>query len=123
MKIIGFLALICFLFACTKEATQEEDRQEIEDLEARIMGMIDGNICSDASTWSYTAFGSKACGGPTSYIAYPNNINTTQFLNLVEQHRQATSAYNQQWGIISDCALVGPPTRVICTDGKPVLVY
>lgn len=123
VKIIGCLVCICFLFACQKEASQEEDIQEIQNLEARILGMTDGILCDQASDWTYTAFGSKACGGPASYIVYPNSINTTQFLGLVEQYKQMTSDYNQQWGIISDCALVGSPTHVDCKDGKPVLVY
>jgi hypothetical protein len=123
--IIIYLALVCLLFACNKEAvlTQEEESIKVEKLAARVMGMTEGVACNNSSDWAYTSFGSKPCGGPSGYIAYPNSINRVEFLALVEQYRQATEVYNQNWGLISDCAIMIAPKDIVCEDGKPVLVY
>jgi hypothetical protein len=123
-KIIVCLVFVTFLFACKKESTrtQEEETRALEELTLRIMEMTDVE-CTDASQWAYTAFGTKACGGPQRYIAYPNSINTTYFLNLVRDHKRTTRQYNQRWGLISDCMVVGPPKSIICENGKAVLEY
>lgn len=123
--IIIYLALVCLLFSCNKEAvlTQEEENIKVEELAARIMGMTEGIACNDASDWAYTSFGSKPCGGPSGYIAYPNSIDRLAFLALVEEYRQATETYNQNWGLISDCAIMIAPKDIVCEAGKPVLVY
>lgn len=123
--IIIYLALVCLLFSCEKEAvlTQEEEGQKLEELDSRIRGMIEGVACNNASDWAYTSFGSKPCGGPSGYIAYPNSIDRVAFLALVEEYRQEREAYNQNWGLLSDCAIVSAPKDIVCENGRPVLVY
>lgn len=121
--VVVYLLLVCLLFACNKEKTQEDENIEIEELASRIMKMTEGIACNNSSDWSYTSFGSKPCGGPSSYIAYPNSINRVEFLALVEQYKQATEASNQNWGLVSDCAIIPAPKNIVCEAGKPVFVY
>jgi len=124
IKIIACLILIGLLLSCKKEgtSTQEQDEKALQELASIIMEMTAVD-CADASQWAYTAFGDKPCGGPAEYIAYPTSINTTHFLNLVKEHQQAAREYNQRWGLISDCMVVGSPKAVICENGKAVLEY
>lgn len=79
--------------------------------------------CKDSSEWTYTAYGSKACGGPQGYIAYPTSINVTAFLAKVTLYTQLEDAYNIKWGIISTCDLPQEPKTVDCIDGLPILNY
>jgi hypothetical protein len=75
--------------------------------------------CVDGSNWDFVAVGSKACGGPTAYLAYAKTIDKTSFLKKVEFLTEAQKAYNKKWSIVSDCAMVMPPKSVTCVDGKP----
>ncbi len=87
------------------------------------MEQIDTAICTGPAQWSFTALGSKACGGPKTYIAYPHSIDTVAFLQLVKKYNEAEHAFNEKHNIISDCMAILPPAEVSCVDGKPVLVY
>lgn len=123
---MAFLIVICSLLACNKEEvklTQEEEGRELNEIASRIIAITESISCEDASEWAYVGFGSKPCGGPSGYIAYPVNINTPQFLALVEQYRQAQMSYNQNWGLVSNCMIEPAPSDIICEDGRPVLVY
>jgi hypothetical protein len=75
--------------------------------------------CVDDSNWDVVAVGSKACGGPTGYIAYAKTIDKTSFLKKVDFFTEAQKAYNNKWNVVSDCAMVMPPKSVSCVDGKP----
>ena len=124
-KSLFFALIIIFLSACssTKDLTQDQEKENLSNSFQKITSLANSENCVDASTWSFTAYGSKACGGPQGYIAYSNNINTTQFLALVEQYTQDEKSYNQKWGIISDCSIPQEPTSVNCEDDEAVFVY
>jgi hypothetical protein len=66
--------------------------------------------------------GSKACGGPTRYIAYHQSIEK-RFLDLVQSFTAIQKAYNEKNSVVSDCMLVGPPKSIQCEGNKAVLVY
>ncbi|HKO77174.1 MAG TPA: hypothetical protein VJU52_08155 [Flavobacterium sp.] len=85
--------------------------------------MVNSTQCSNPAEWSFTAIGSKSCGGPTGFIPYSLKINVTDFLKKVEDYTKAEDAYNKKWGIISTCDIILPPTRVDCVNGKPTLMY
>lgn len=99
------------------------DEKNLEELLSKITIQSDTAKCNDSKTWNFTALGHKACGGPKTYIAYPNSIDTKAFLELVKNYNTAEEAYNKKYSVISDCALVLPPNSVTCDNGKPVLVY
>lgn len=124
---MAYLVLVCFLSACCKkeaiQLSQEEEARELQVMSERIMEIAGSVDCEDASGWAFTPIGSKPCGGPDSYIAYPTSINTIQFLALVERYRQAKMQFNTNWGLISDCMVAPAPREVVCEEGVPVLVY
>jgi hypothetical protein len=35
--------------------------------------------CENSADWAFTSIGSKACGGPTGFVAYSLKLNTTEF--------------------------------------------
>lgn len=120
--------LFCAMFialSCERSETQLQaaDKADLAEMLKEIQAQVDAVTCEDSEGWSFTALGSKACGGPQMYIAYPNSIDTEAFLELVKRYTDAERAYNEKHGIISDCMMVMPPSDVVCEEGKPVLVY
>lgn len=53
----------------------------------------ESKVCNDPDNWSYTAIGSKACGGPKGYIAYSNEIDVDAFLNKVEDYNRTEAEF------------------------------
>lgn len=129
MKQIKYLSLIFSLIlsnTCSEtheEITQQEEAQYLQELFDEIQNMAKSVTCEDASIWQFTSYGSKACGGPIGYIAYANTIDTQLFLEKVATHKAAENAYNQKWGIASDCMIAAEPTDVTCENGEAVLIY
>ncbi|MFD2791159.1 hypothetical protein [Arenibacter sp. H213] len=109
--------------SCSNDDSKPFDETELKSLYKEIQKMADSQTCEDSDFWSFTAFGSKPCGGPNSYIAYSTKIDVTLFLAKVEQYNSGVADYNRRNGIISDCAMVAKPTGLICKEGKPVFTY
>jgi hypothetical protein len=118
--ILLFILSSCFAF----EGEQKVDlatemallRQEIDEL-------AQSKACVDAEEWSFIALGSKPCGGPWEYLAYPKSINVPEFLAKVKRFNELQEQDNIQNNRFSDCMYVSPPKSVICQEGKPVFVY
>jgi len=106
-----------------KNSSQEQEAQQLSEMFAEIEALASSESCDDASEWTFTSYGSKACGGPIGYIAYSQNIDTELFLQKVEEHRTAQQAFNEKWGIISDCSVPQEPDTVVCENGEPVFEY
>ena len=128
MKTIHYIIILLFIginFSCSddEENNRAQEAQILEEMLTEIEDLAASKDCEDASAWTFTAYGSKACGGPVGYIAYSTHIDTESFLNLVEEHRIAQDEFNEKWGIISDCSAPQEPEAVICEDGNPVFVY
>ncbi|HLR00615.1 MAG TPA: hypothetical protein VK102_09575 [Sphingobacterium sp.] len=127
MKKLAMLVMpLLFFMACSEDEVpdgQEADRKHLENLKTKIENKVQDVECEDAEGWDYTALGSKACGGPQEYIAYPLSIDTEEFLSLVEEYTNAEAEYNSKYGITSDCSETPVPTGVQCENGEPVLVY
>jgi len=100
--------------------TFEEDLAALQQMRANIEAIAESEPCTNAAYWSFTAIGSKACGGPQGYIAYSNNIDVASFLDLVEAYTLAEQAFNIKWGIFSTCDLALMPNGVSCVNGEPV---
>lgn len=120
-----FLILALFTMLCSCELTDGNSKkyqlEEIEELYSEIVALSESVPCTNSSEWSYTPIGSKACGGPTGYIAYSQSI-AEEFLDLVEQYTNLQSEYNKKHNVVSDCALVSPPRNVVCEGGKAFLI-
>jgi len=126
-KLILFsLILTLGIFSCNEDdskATQDQEALILEAKFSEITEIAESISCEDLSRWTYTPYGSKACGGPMGYIAYSLDIDTTHFKQLIEEHQQAEADFNAKWGIISDCSIPESPSGVDCENGKAVLVY
>lgn len=87
------------------------------------MAIAESEPCVNVDDWLLIGIGAKPCGGPRGYIAYSINIDTETFLALVEDYNKNAQEYNEKQGLISDCAIVSPPSSIKCENGKAVLVY
>lgn len=123
LKLIACL-LVLSIFSCEKnETTQEDDLAKLQELKTEITTLAESTTCEESDDWNFTPIGNKACGGPKEFIAYSKNIEVSKFLNLVQQYTKAEKAYNQKWGIASDCSVPAQPSAVVCVDGNPTFDY
>ena len=101
--------------------TQEDDQRLMKSLIQEIDSLIGAEPCTDIANWKFTAIGSKACGGPSSYIAYPVQLED-EILPKVTQFTSMQSTFNTKYGMMSDCTIVLPPAEITCENGKAVLI-
>ena len=102
---------------------QEIEHRSLMDLFNEIQSLSYSVSCSNATDWSFVAYGSKACGGAQGYIAYSSQIDTTSFLQKIEAYTKAEKDFNYKWSVISDCSITNSPTSVECQNGFPTLIY
>lgn len=100
---------------------QEYDRETLRTHLSEIEMLAQSQSCENADDWTYAAIGSKPCGGPSSYIAFPKNIQS-EILPKIRRFNEMSSAFNKKYGLMSDCMMVTEPAGIICEDGKPKLV-
>lgn len=124
LLLIFFSILAISYAACDKAElnTRPAAEEELRQLHTAIQALTNKTPCTDPAQWAFTALGSKACGGPASYIAYPKNSETQHFLNLVERFTEAQLAFNKKYGTISDCMLVMPPSGIRCENNRPAFI-
>lgn len=125
MKYFGVFLFLLFAFGCDSVDSENpvvypSDMQKVYE---EIISLSESQNCTDSSDWLFTAYGSKACGGPIGYIAYSNKIDQAYFLGLVNKFTELQTEHNQKTGAVSDCALAIRPTSVSCENGKPKLIY
>lgn len=104
------------------EDIRKSDLSVLEVLEQEIVILSESVPCTNSSEWKFTPMGSKACGGPTRYIAYHQSVEK-KFLELVDQYTFQQQEYNRKNNVVSDCMLVAPPRSVTCEGNKPILVF
>lgn len=102
---------------------QEKDHRKLIELFIEIENLIYSVTCTNSNNWAFTAYGSKACGGPQGYIPYSTQIDTITFLQKVANYTEEERLYNIKWGITSTCDTPREPTRVTCENGLPSLKY
>lgn len=122
------ILLLVGVGACEKKeqlltGTRAGDEEKLRELRGKIDSLSLLYPCSDAAEWQFTAIGAKACGGPTGYVPYSFELDTAAFLELVENYTAIQEAFNREHDIVSDCAFLTLPSRVVCKDGKPELVW
>lgn len=99
---------------------QNKDREQLSAMIKDIESIVAAQSCSDVSQWSFAPVGAKPCGGPSSYIAYPKELES-DILARIDQFTQAQIAFNSKYQLMSDCRMVMPPAAIACVDGKAVL--
>lgn len=100
--------------------SQQQDKDHLTKLIKEIEAAIQKETCTDANDWIFAPIGSKPCGGPSSYIAYPKKMEA-QILPEIEKFTEMQTAFNKKYQLISDCMIIAPPTGIECVDGKAVL--
>jgi hypothetical protein len=76
--------------------------------------------CDNNSQCKTLAVGSKACGGPASYLAYSTKqSNGEKLTRLATADAAAQKAKEASSGMVSTCSLVMDPGAV-CTAGRCV---
>ena len=125
LNFIGIALLIGICFSCNDDdaLTQEQQAQNLDQMFSEIEILATSESCDDSTEWTFTSYGSKACGGPLGFIAYPINIGTELFLKKIEEYTTAQQEFNQKWGIVSDCYVPSQPSEIICKNGSPVFEY
>ena len=122
-----FIAISLFFFSCNTDdsSSKESENQNLSKMYDEIVStsMVNTTPCTNPEEWSFTAIGSKACGGSTGFIVYSLKINVPEFLKKVENFTKAQDTYNKKWGIVSTCDIILPPAGVDCVNGKPTLLY
>jgi hypothetical protein len=112
------LSFILFL-ACSKQETLTPavDDQKLEQLGKEIQDFAKNKTCAGGDDCKTMAIGSKACGGPTSYIIYAlSKTDEKQLSEKVKQYTDLEKELNIKYNRISDCSLLIPPT-VDCLNG------
>ncbi|WP_111308380.1 hypothetical protein [Confluentibacter sediminis] len=102
---------------------QEKDHQDLMNLFNEITTLSNSISCIDSNNWSFTSYGTKACGGPQGFIAYSNEIDTVEFLKKIEAYNLAEKQYNIKWSIFSTCDVPKQPTSIECQNGYPIFKY
>lgn len=101
--------------------SQADDQQQMKNLVKQIDSLISTETCTNAADWKFTAIGAKPCGGPSSYIAYPEKLEE-EVLSKITRLTSMQSAFNTKYNLTSDCAMVMPPVEIRCENGKAVLI-
>lgn len=119
------IAIMAIVFGCTNhtESSKEEDLAELNNLQEEIELLVNSGVCTPNSGCDYIAFGSKACGGPKTYLVFSTSIDTVLLQQKVATYNALDDAFNLKYGVASDCYYVTPPPEVACIDGKCVGIY
>lgn len=97
--------------------------EAITKTDAAVQAIIADNVCAVDSECATIAYGSKACGGPATYLVYstPSLVGVPQVeLNrYVRQYNSLTAQYNLENDVISTCDVVLEPT-IGCVNNQCV---
>ncbi|QED38575.1 hypothetical protein FK178_12985 [Antarcticibacterium arcticum] len=120
MKILLSFFLFVGVFASCEQLANEAEvtSVQLEQELDQIKNFIAKTNCSGSTDCRFIAFGSKACGGPQGYLLYSSGIDEEALKKMVAQYTAAEDKYNKANGIISDCSLPTPPSKMGCEDGK-----
>ena len=99
--IVKTIALLAIVFACSNnsENSQIQDKNELNNLKTEIEQLVNSGTCSENSNCDFIAFGSKACGGPKSYLVFNNSIDVDLLKEKVFTYNDLEAAFNIKWGI------------------------
>ena len=119
------IAIMAIVFGCSNNSatSQEEERQHLAELKLEIEQLVSEGTCSNEKECDFIAFGSKPCGGPWNYLVYTTTIDVKLLKEKVAIYNSKELAFNNKWGIASDCMAVLPPIKAECIDGSCTAIY
>lgn len=119
-KTLVLLACAC-LAACTESQRvapiTTTDPGTLQAMYLEVYAMAQDRTCSDPSACASLPLGSKACGGPQTYLVYSKErVNETELLAKVTQLGVYECEYNREHSVLSTCnvTLAASPA---CVDG------
>lgn len=104
------------------ETVQKFQLGVLEQLETDIEKEISKEICKSSADWAISPLGSKPCGGPEKYIAYPKN-KAVLLLPKIEAYTHKMQEYNTKFQISSDCVMPEEPKAIVCKEGVAEFIY
>jgi hypothetical protein len=129
------ISLLMISIACSSPDLKEDeqksnisnlasDEEKMKQLSADILDIIEDKSCNEttAGKCKAIAFGSKACGGPATFLIYNSgHVDESLLIEKVKAFNKLQVEYNKKAGIFSDCMVVGEPV-VGCVDGACAVV-
>ena len=110
--ILTFVLFVSVTSAFSQSTTQQKKDQAAIDAvikAAKVVSAADLS-CRTASDCTAVAIGSRACGGPSSYmISSKNNDNAELVTLLASKSGELEEAFNLKYQIFSICVLTMPP--------------
>lgn len=111
MKLLSVLLLAFSFNAFSQSVEQSRDRLAIDALAktAHLLSKLDLR-CAEASDCMVIPMGTKACGGPTSYLV---TSRLHRYLDEIEELSSKVTdkekEYNDRYRVGSDCSIMSPP--------------
>lgn len=123
MKILIFLsfaiAIIIIKFQnCGPVLQPSRGAEGMQKTQSRIQEIVENDYCRDDAECKILAYGSKPCGGPTSFIIHSTSANWDELEYLVNQYNQYEADRNRTEGLMSACDVVAEPTNLRCLNNK-----
>jgi hypothetical protein len=88
------------LLGCSDAPTLDD----LDELYSEIVELAGDGSCDELSECATLAVGSKACGGPSSYIVYcASAIDEAALIEKVDEYTQLEQDYNLANDIVSTC--------------------
>ncbi|WP_408098034.1 hypothetical protein ACJVC5_03670 [Peredibacter sp. HCB2-198] len=111
MKLLIALLPFVFISGVWAQDNQQRDAEAIAQLIKVTKYLADSDLrCAKASDCKIIPIGSRACGGPSSYmITSQFNSNMAELEYLATQTEVKQAAYNRNYNVMSICTLVMPP--------------
>jgi hypothetical protein len=92
------------------QRTLESDLKKLSDIQAEIESLVADRTCSNADDCAARTYGSKACGGPSSYVVYSTpNVDEALLTQKLQEYTDLQQSINEYYQLNSDCSLVSKP--------------
>ena len=115
------VAVVCIGIArsgAADERTLDQYRSELQGLRSEIQGIVGDAACTYDSECKAIGYGSKPCGGPSSYLPYSvKNTDVPLLEGKVRQFNALQRAYQGKLRIASDCMVVPKPV-IMCEQKR-----
>ena len=107
---ISLLASASVVLSDNRADIKRQYHERMTDLEQQVVHLTADNACVSDCDCDAIAFGSKACGGPTTYLPYAKTTTDIETLEAkVTAFNRLQADYNRTFGIMSNCMLVTKP--------------
>ena len=115
------VAVVCLGIPRSEAADQrtlDQYRSELQGLGSEIQGIVGDAACTYDSECRAIGYGSKPCGGPSSYLPYSaKNTDVSLLEGKVQRFNALQRAYQGKLQIFSDCRVVPKPV-VTCEQNR-----